>query len=476
MVAVFFLQQRSLSNCLDLLAAYVLFLLANAMLFIRPSELYPALGNIQAYLFFIVGAMVFSIQGIHDQLHWKTLLQQPVNLCAVGVTCCVAISRIVTGTFEDMDVECVTMLKVLMYYLVLVSVITTPLRLRYFLMTTAICSTLMIAYSIVDYRSFNAEWINNPELERVLDEERRLPPDERQILRHIPDRDGVDRYGNEIWFFRICGLGIFHDPNDLSLLIVATSLISIYFLTDRNLSLLRVLWILPLCVMSVAMYYTYSRGGLLSAALALMVWLSTRFGGKVAITIGACCLGALPLVLGRAANMDLSSGTGQERIQIWSDGLLAIQNSRILFGVGSGRYTEISTHVAHNSYVHAFVELGVVGGTFFFGCFFMPALTFLMMKMNHFRIHSYELRRMFPYITAILASWCMGMCTLSRCYVPPTYMVAGICAAFINLVGFYRPTPRPLLVLNSRTMQPWVACSFGLLMCAYIFVRVFVRF
>lgn len=446
------------------------------MLFIRPSELYPALGNLQIYLAFIVCALVFSIQEIHNQLSWKALVQQPVNFCVVGVTLAVLVSRLSTGTFDGMDVGFITMVKILLYYLLLVGNTTSPSRLRYFLMSTAICSTLMIAYSVVDYRSFNAEWINNPELETVIEKERHLPTAERAILRHIPDRDGVDKYGNEIWFFRICGLGIFHDPNDLSLLIIATSIISCFFLTDRKLGPIRVLWFLPLCIMSVAMFYTYSRGGLLAAMIALLVWLCTRFGSKVAITIGSLALAAVPVVLGRAANIDISSGTGQQRIQIWSDGLLAIRNHRVLLGIGEGQYTEISTHVAHNSYVHSFVELGFVGGSLFFGCFFLPAFTFLLMKMNKFEIHNPELKRWFPYIAAILASWCMGMCSLSRCYVPPTYMIAGICASFVNLVGFYRPNPRPLLVLNRRTLQPWLACSCCVLMGAYVFVRMFARF
>lgn len=446
------------------------------MLFIRPSELFPALGNLQVYLAFIVCSIVFSIQAIHNQLCWKTLIQQPVNFCVLGITLSVLVSRLSTGNFDGIDTGFITMVKILLYYLLLVGNITSPTRLRYFLMSTAFCATFMIAYSVVDYRSFNAEWINNPELQKVIDLERHLPTNERSILRHIPDRDGVDKYGNEIWFFRICGLGIFHDPNDLSLLIVATSIISCFFLTDRKLGPTRILWLLPLCIMSIAMYYTYSRGGLLAAMVSMLVWLCTRFGTKVAITIGSLGLAALPVVLGRAANIDISSGTGQQRIQIWSDGLMAIRNHRVLLGIGEGQYNEISTHVAHNSYVHSFVELGLVGGSLFFGCFFLPAFTFLLMKMNKFEIHSPELRRWFPYIAAILACWCMGMCSLSRCYVPPTYMIAGICASFVNLVGFYRPSPKPLLILNYKTVQPWLACSCCLLLGAYVFVRVFARF
>ncbi len=445
------------------------------MLFIRPGELMPALGDIQIYLAFICGAMLFSIYDLHNQVKWKTMLQQPVNLCVIGVTSMVLISRVSTGNLSGTGDSMTMMIKVLMYFLMLVAVVNTPLRLRYFLMTTAICSTLMIAMSVKDYHNFCNTWLGNPELEQVMEVERLLPTHERKILRHIPDRDGVDKYGNEIWFFRLCGLGIFHDPNDLSLLIVITSIISVYFLTDPKLSVVRLLWLIPLVIMANAMHLTYSRGGLLAGGMATMAWLVTRYGKKVAVPIGLLGAAAVPVLLGRAGNINVSSGTGQQRIQIWSDGLMAIRNSRLIFGIGQGQYTEISTHVAHNSYVHAFVELGFVGGTLFFGCFFLPAFTFYLMKRHNFQIEDPELRRLFPYIPAMLAGWCMGMCSLSRCYVPPTYMVAGICAVYINLVGFYRNNPRPLLVMNYKVFKPWVTCSAALLMGAYVFVRVFAR-
>ena len=455
--------------------SYLLFLMANALLFIRPQEISPALGDLQLYLGCILGAMLFAIPDLHNQIRWRTMLSQPVNLCVVGVTVAIITSRIMTGNFRSLDTAVIGMLKVLMYYLVLVAVITTPQRLRYFLMSTAICATVMIAYSVMDYRSFVAEWEGRPDLWEVIEREKNVEAHEREILRHIPDREGVDFYGNEIWFFRLCGLGIFQDPNDLSLLIVATCIISVYFLTDPKLTGVRYLWILPLCVMAVAMYYTYSRGGLLAFGVGGMAWLATKYGKKVAITMGIMGALAIPFALGRAANIDISDGTGQQRIQLWSDGLMAIRNSRLLFGIGEGEYVEIAGHVAHNSFVHAFVELGFFGGTLFFGCFFLPALTFFMMKRTQFKIEDPELNRMFPYIVAFVAEWCMGMCSLSRVYVPPTYMVAGIAAAYINLVGFYRPQPKPLLKLNLGVLQPWLACSGALLIGAYAFVRIFAR-
>ncbi|WP_437224679.1 O-antigen ligase family protein [Planctomicrobium sp. SH661] len=454
---------------------YYLFLLANALLFVRPQEVFPSLGNLQLYLPCILGAFLFSLQDLHNQVRWKTMMQQPVNLCVLGVTLAILMSRLATGNFFHLDVSLIGMLKVVVYYLVLVSVLTTPLRLRYFLMSTAICSTLMIAYSVVDYRAFRDYWTDNPEFYEVLERERGLDPSERTTLRHIPDRNGVNVYGDEIWFFRLCGLGVFHDPNDISLLIVATCIISVYFLTDPTLSILRVLWLIPLAIMSVAMYYTYSRGGLLALGVGMMAWLCCKYGTKVAIAIGIMGAMTVPVMLGRAGKIDISEGTGQQRVQLWADGLAAIRSTRFFFGIGEGVYPDVAGHVAHNSFVHAFVELGFFGGTLFFGCFFLPAFTFFLMKRYRFQIEDPELRRMFPYIAAILAEWCMGMCSLSRCYVPPTYMVCGTAAAFINLVGFYRTNPRPLLRLTPRVIKPWVTCSACLLAGAYVFVRIFAR-
>lgn len=456
--------------------AYVLFLIANAMLFVRPGELVPALGNLQLYLLAITGAMVFAIQDMYNQLRLRTMLQQPVNLCILGVTLAVLVSRVTTGKLIGADTAFIGMVKILVYYLLLVSVINTPERLRTFLMSTAICSTLMIAWSVKDYHDFLDEWVGRPDLLETIYSENGKDPSERTLMRHIPDRTGtLTEYGEEVFFFRLCGLGIFHDPNDLSLLIVATSVISLFFLTDPRLDHRRVLWVIPLIVMAVAMHYTYSRGGLLAAGVGLFAWLAVRYGKKTAIAIGLLGALAVPVALGRAGNIDVSEGTGQQRVRLWSDGLMAIRNGRILFGTGEGTYYEIAGHVAHNSYVHSFVELGFVGGTLFFGCFFMPAYTFFLMKKFGFQITHPELRRLFPYVAAVLAEWSMGMCSLSRCYTPSTYMVAGLCASFVNLVGFYRPSPRPLIVLNANVAKAWATCSAGLLFGAYVFVRLFAR-
>jgi hypothetical protein len=456
--------------------AYILFLLTNAALFVRPSELFPSLGNVQLYMLLIAATIACSLQRLHNQFTLRTMLQQPVNLCVAGMVAAVVLSHVTRGASGAAATGAVMMAKVAVYYMLLVALVNTPERLRRFLLCTGICSTLMIALSVNDYFHFVAEWQGRPDLREVFEKERWLPEGEPRQLRHYPDSQGFDGDGNEIWLFRVCGLGIFHDPNDFSLLITVTSIIAVYFLLDKRLGPARWLWLASLAILGTAYFYTFSRGGLLALGFAGMVWLATRYGGKVAIGMGLLGASAVPVALSRQASMSLSSGTGHDRIQAWSDGLVLLKSPRLFFGIGEGEYANAVGLVAHNSYVHSFVELGIFGGALFFGCFYFPAYAMYRLKRTEMPIPHPELARMFPYIAAILAGWCMGMASLSRCYVAPTYMVAGVAAAYLNLVGYHRPQPAPLQTFNWHTAQRWAICSAGLLACCFLFIKVFARY
>ncbi|MBL8850100.1 MAG: O-antigen ligase domain-containing protein [Planctomycetaceae bacterium] len=456
--------------------AYVLFLLTNAALFVRPAELFPALGDVQVYLGLIVLTILCSLQRLHNQLSLRTMVQQPINLCVAAMVVAVILSHVSRGEAASAATGAIMMFKVVLYYMLLVSLVNTPQRLRTFLLCTALCSTAMIAWSLQDYHQFVDEWSGRTDLREIKEKERWQAPEEPRLLRHFPEVSGITVDGQETWIFRLCGLGIFHDPNDLSLLIAVTAIIATYFLLDRRNGSSRWLWIVPLAVMATAYYYTFSRGGLLALGFAGVVWLAARYGGKVAIGLGVLGMAALPVALGRHASMNLSDGTGQERIQIWSEGLVQLKSFRGLFGIGEGMYPDLAGLVAHNSYVHSFVELGFFGGAIFFGCFYFPAYALFRIKRDPIAIEHPELERMLPYIAAILAAWCMGMASLSRCYVAPTYMVVGVCAAYLNLVGYHRKAPRPLQTLNWRGVQRWAACSAALLMCCFLFVKLFARY
>jgi hypothetical protein len=466
---------HSLTSTGPATVGYVLFLLANAALFVRPAELLPALGDLQIYLALIAAAMLCNLYGLQNQMRPRTLIQQPINLCVLGVVAAVPVSHLLStlylgGAYHGF----VTMAKIAVYYLLLVATINTPTRLRQLMLVTAVCGTIVVGASILDFANFKARWEGTDEVYVQLELDKQLPPDE-QVLKHVVETHGTDLLGNETLVFRMRGLGIFNDPNDVSLLIAVAAIICVYFLSDRSLSVVRFLWIGPLVVLGYGFLQTQSRGGLLAFGAGGMVWLAVKYGGKVAITLGVLGMLAAPIALGRAGNMDVSDGSGQDRIQIWGEGLAEIKSPKILFGIGEGQYEEAVGHVAHNSYIHAFVELGFLGGTIFFGCFFLPAYAFFQMQRYGIRTNDRELERMRPYVAAVLTAWCVGMATLSRCYAPSTYMIVGLAAAYINLAGYHRPRPVPILQLTPLTVQRWAVCSVGLLLASFAFVRVFAR-
>lgn len=457
--------------------SFLLFLLANLALFVRPGEISPLFEGIPLYQGLIVATVVLAAPRLQNQLSRRVFLQQPTNLCVLGVIVGVACSHLSSLYLYGLRTGVTGMLKVAVYYLLLVSLVTTTARMRRFLMCTALSASVMIAWSLRDFVDFVGVWDGNPALTEALQHDANLAEGEERLLQHVVEQhtSEVSSTGQVVTVYRMRGLGIFNDPNDVALLIVVTSIISAYFLSDRTLGAVRGFWIAPLALMAAALYCTQSRGGVLAAGVAATVWLAARCGGHVAVGLGVLAALGLPVVLGRAGDIEIASGTGQSRIQLWGEGLAQLVSPRVAFGIGEGMYVEYAGLVAHNSFVHAFVELGFFGGTMFFGCVFFPAYALWTMHRNKLRIRDPEIARLQPYVAAMLASWCMGMCALSRCYVESTYMVIGVAAAYVNLAGFHQWRPQPIVQFNRVTAGHWIFCSIGLFCGCFLFVRMFAR-
>jgi O-antigen ligase len=99
---------------------------------------------------------------------------------------------------------------------------------------------------------------------------------------------------------------------------------------------------------------THSRGGLVG--LVVLVGLLARrrltsFGSALASAGVAILMLAMGYTGGR---------TGDDRLNIWSDGLGMFKSSPI-WGVGYRHYTDLSNKTAHNSFLLCAVELGLIG-------------------------------------------------------------------------------------------------------------------
>jgi O-antigen ligase len=178
------------------------------------------------------------------------------------------------------------------------------------------------------------------------------------------------------------------------------------------------------------------------------------------------------------------------RVELWSDGLMFVRLNP-LFGIGRDEYSQQAGQVAHNSYLHAFGETGLLGGALFLGAFVFALLSLERLCPGGKRGKIFadpDLKQLQPYILGGLLSYMVGMMTLTLTYLIPTFTVLAMAAVFIRLAGAdlaRQPAwsrqgdggrvGKPV-ILSSRLDLPflgWILlASFVFLVVMMIFVRV----
>jgi putative inorganic carbon (hco3(-)) transporter len=243
---------------------------------------------------------------------------------------------------------------------------------------------------------------------------------------------------------RLCGIGIFNDPNDLCLLLVATATLCLGFTGCRDLGRLRRWMYVPVIFFLYAIVLTQSRGGFLSLLGVIGTLLVIRYGRGQAILAAIVLVPVIfTIFAGRQTQVDFSDpdDTFQTRLNAWNDSLDLFKQSPI-FGVGQEQQEELRGSVAHNSFIQSFAELGIVGGACFLGAF---AIAISGLRRTKVRDADPELARLRPIMLAIVVGYGIGLLSLSRAYTPSTYLILGLAAAYINLTPRLRPLRLSLL-------------------------------
>lgn len=434
--------------------AFGLLLGVCTVMILRPAELFPVLDVVPIYEVLIVGALVCGHRDLQRHFRWANLQQQPAMMCVIGVLIAIVVSHLQRVYLHGAMEGAIDFLKVLLLFGLIVSQTDTIFRFKTLLTVIAVTATLTVSLCVLDYYG-------------VVDFE---------FITHISDVDGITDANTLHRVSRMRGTGIFQDPNDISLLIVFSAVIWGSILLDRSVGPLRFTALVPIVVLVIGLLCTKSRGGMLAAGAALLAIVLSHYGRRAAIIAGLLCLCALPLVVGRQTGLGFSdSGTGYERITLWREGLAALRSPRLLFGIGQGMYADWVGLVAHNSFVHAYVELGIVGGTLFLGVFFFPALSLYRLRHARCEFDHLELNRLFPFVVAMLVGWTMGLQSLSRAYVVSTYLMLGTQVAYLNLASAHL-RPRKLLVSWDRGhLWRLAACSAVVFVAFNVFVVVITK-
>ncbi len=150
--------------------------------------------------------------------------------------------------------------------------------------------------------------------------------------------------------------GTLQDPNELALALgIAVPFAFAFF--DRRRSLARLLLVMLTCgTVGLCVYFTRSRGGQLVFLAVLAVYFVNRVGVRRGLIIGVLLAMPLLIVGGRAGG----EASTMERLECWWVGLHLVVASPG-FGVGYGQFTEHHYLTAHNSFILAPAELGLVG-------------------------------------------------------------------------------------------------------------------
>ncbi len=434
--------------------AFGLFLIVNAVLFIRPSDVLPALEGVELYQYAILCCLAVGFPAIIEHLQPTNLEKRPIDLCVMLLLPVILMSHLVGGRPEQMLVDGFFFFKIVVYYLLFVSLVTTPARLRLFCACLILFACAVAVLAAMDFH-------------KVI----KLPR-------------GIDRWGRTVLEdeTRMYGPGIFQDPNDVCVLITASLLLLLGRLADVKAGLLRWGWLVPLGVLGYGLYLTRSRGGMLALLAGLAVMGAIKWGWRRVLLLGVL-LGPLlagAVLLSRGVDLDSHQDSGQTRVQLWNEGL-GMLRANPLFGKGMNRFHEDGVgHVAHNSYIHAFGELGMPGGVLFLAAVWLALEGLLWLcapapgpRPAPRRLLDPELGQVHPYVAGCVAAYAAGMFSLTLNYLVVTYTFLGM--ASMVLATAETTPPRPPARFEASLWMRMLLQGVAFLIGMFLLIRLLFR-
>lgn len=429
---------------------FFLFLVVNALLLIRPGDLFPPLRALHLYELSMLGCLAISLPSILAQFRLASLRTRPITACILCLWPFVLITPLYRGYTSLFSEYAPEFSKMVLYYLVLTVMIRDVKQLRTFLLFMAGCIAIVGLIPVLAHHGC-------VQFESV------------QAITDVKQ----DAQGKLVRFERTQGVGIFGDPNDLAQILGVGIILCLYATQLTRSWLVRGLWAAPCVVMLYAIYLSQSRGGLMGFGVGLMVLFVTRYGWKKSVILVALALPAITIFSGRQTSMSTEEGSAQARVQLWADSLEAVKTWPIM-GCGAGAMGDsYMSQVAHNTYLHMLGELGLIGGTAFMGAYWVATWGLVRLKPSKGVVTDPDLRTMRPFLGAAIATYAMGMMSLSRGYALPTYTLLGLTTVFLGLVKT-RPAI-PALRLNWALIKQIMIVTLVFLVAMHLFVAANVR-
>ena len=384
---------------------FVCFLILNAILLLRPEDLFPGIAGLRLYMIFIVLTSLLSLPEMLHLLSPSSLRTNPVTVCVLLYFGANLLSLVMLGRFDEAVMEFGPEFgKVIIFFLLLQAVVNTPSRFRGYVASLVVLVAGLVGIALAQFHGYT-------HFENI-------------IPCYQTEQDPTTE--EEFILYRLVSTGIFNDPNDLCLMLGLGILGCIDCASTSTFGWLeRIVWLLPIALFVFAITETHSKGGLLGVMAGLAAYTYSRFGGPKALPYVVVGAAAIMLILG-GRQASFGGGTAHERLMFWADGLgnLFSQPLRIPTGLGLDWFIEETGHVAHNSFVQAMVESGLLGGGAFLAAFYLGLRIVERIGRGVEVPQWVASAKHFGF--ALLIGYGMGCYSLTRNFVVPTYIALGL--------------------------------------------------
>ncbi|HQF25867.1 MAG TPA: O-antigen ligase family protein, partial [Polyangiaceae bacterium] len=235
---------------------------------------------------------------------------------------------------------------------------------------------------------------------------------------------------------RVRYLGLLQDPNEVSLVVAAALPIAFAFYQRRKTSGRLVLLIVSLLLVALTVLFSKSRGGQLVFLTVIGVYFIKKYGWKGAM-LGA--LGALPILAFGGRGGEEASESSLERLECWYAGVSMFRADPI-FGVGLGQFTQHHFLTAHNSYVLAAGELGLVGTVVWVSIIWLSVKIPWVAMVDLENVPGADVARIWSVaLLASMAGMAIGVFFLSFNYHYILWLFVGLSGSFFMAVKGHLP-------------------------------------
>jgi len=251
---------------------------------------------------------------------------------------------------------------------------------------------------------------------------------------------GVDLIGETLVGGRVRWIGIFHDPNDLALLINSILPFVLVDLFEKDISSIKKVGLALIAVLFVMnIYYTGSRGGYV-ALIAVIAFLSfQRWGLLKGSIVGALLLLVLlAFAPSRMGDLSPQEASASGRIYAWTNGLVMLKTHPVL-GIGYMRFTLTHGRAAHSAFVACLTELGLIGYFVWLSLLYSSFSDLIAVRKSP---ASKQHRRYSNMLLLSFAGFLASAVFLSQAYNPIFYMLCALATVIVKTTDVRFPRPR----------------------------------